>query len=236
MGIPLESENARKWNMDVWKFIKSSVDEASKVIAREKGACPDAARHGFVERFSNKTSIAPTASISIICGGASPGIEPMAANAYTHKTLSGSFLVKNPYMESLLDKHGQNTGDVWSSIITSGGSVQHLEFLNESEKKIFRTGAELDQSWLIRHAADRAPFVDQAASNNLFFRPDAAKGDILRAHFMAWKEGVKSLYYCRSESLKQASAVGQMVKRKRIIEDAPVVAEEEKYLVCEACQ
>jgi len=250
MGVPLASDNARRWNMDMWKFIKSGVDEASKVIAREKGACPDAARHGFVERFSNKTSVAPTASISIICGGASPGIEPMVANAYTHKTLSGSFLVKNEYLEKVLDKYGKNDQSTWTSIITTSGSVQHLEFLSQQEKEIYKTASEIDQDWIIRHAADRAPMIDQAASNNLFFRPDASKIDILSAHFRAWREGVKSLYYCRSSSIKQAHAVGQKVERVKIIEDSHVTQpmtdleralnemsnESDKYLACESCQ
>lgn len=234
IGVPFESEMARKMNVDIWRFIKENVDKASKTLAVEKGPCPDAARHGFMERFSNKTSIAPTASISIICGGASPGIEPNVANQYTHKTLSGSYVVRNPYLTKLLDKYGKNDVDTWSSIVAFEGSVQHLDFLSDKEKEIFKTAFELDQSWVIRHAADRAPFIDQAASNNVFFPASVSKEDILRVHWQAWAMGVKSLYYCRTTSLKSAHTVGQKVTRQRIIDEAPI--DVDKWAVCEACQ
>lgn len=238
--LPMESGDAREINREVFTFIKENVDRASRVLAEERGPCPDAAKHGFMERFSNKTSIAPTASISIICGGASPSTEPIAANAYTHKTLSGSFLVKNRYLERLLESKDMNNDRVWSSITTTDGSVQHLDFLTPEEKAVFRTAIEIDQMWVIQHAADRAPLIDQAASNNLFFPPDVDKRRLLEVHWAAYELGVKSLYYCRSKSLKTAHAVSQQVERKRIIEDMILEQEEstedEDYFVCEACQ
>jgi ribonucleoside-diphosphate reductase alpha chain len=183
-------------------------------LAEERGACPDAEEFGFAERFSNKTAIAPTASISIICGGASPGIEPIAANSYTHKTLSGSFNVKNHYLSELLEEKGQNTEAVWSSITLSEGSVQHLDFLTPDEKDLFKTAFELDQRWLIELAADRTPLVCQSQSLNLFLRADVHKRELHRLHFQAWKKGVKSLYYCRSKSVQRAeSALGESVRR-----------------------
>ncbi|MCL4138853.1 UNVERIFIED_CONTAM: hypothetical protein GTU68_061057 [Idotea baltica] len=238
--IPFESQQARDLNVELFGFIDDAATIASRLLAEEKGPCPDAAEYGYMERFSNKTALAPTASISIICGGASPCVEPIAANAYTHKTLSGSFLVKNRYLERLLETKGLNTDKVWSDIITTDGSVQHLDFLTDEEKAVFKTAYELDQNWVVQHAADRAGFIDQAASNNLFFPPDVDKAVLLEAHYKAWKLGVKSLYYCRSRSLKKAHAVSEKVERIRIIEDviAPMEADndEDDYFVCEACQ
>ncbi|MCP4204441.1 MAG: ribonucleotide-diphosphate reductase subunit alpha, partial [bacterium] len=148
-GVPLEGVMAKVWNKRIFKYIRAEADTASQRLAEERGACPDAEEFGFAERFSNKMAIAPTASISIICGGASPGIEPIAANSYTHKTLSGSFNVRNRYLSELLEEKGQNTEAVWSSITLSEGSVQHLDFLTPDEKDLFKTAFELDQRWLI---------------------------------------------------------------------------------------
>ncbi len=205
-SIPIESVMAKVWNKRIFRHIKQQADEASIKLGRERGPCPDAAEYGSMERFSNKLSIAPTASISIICGGASPGIEPMAANSYTHKTLSGSFGVRNKYLAQLLDTYGRNDDDTWSSITTREGSVQHLDFLTDHEKDVFKTAFELDQRWLIDLAADRTPFVCQAQSLNIFLPADVHKRDLHRLHFMAWKKGVKSLYYCRSKSLQRAES------------------------------
>ncbi len=166
--IPFEGVMAKVWNKRMFKHIKTQVDAASKKLAEERGACPDAADYGFNERFSNKTAIAPTASISIITGGTSPGIEPIAANSFTHKTLSGSFNVRNRHLTKLLEEKGRTTDDVWSSIVTNGGSVQHLDFLSDEEKDVFKTAFELDQRWVIEHAGDRAALIDQAQSVNLF--------------------------------------------------------------------
>ena len=152
-------------------------------------------------------AIAPTASISIICGGSSPGIEPIAANSYMHKTLSGSFNVRNKYLKALLAEHGKDTDDVWSSITTNEGSVQHLEFLNDDEKAVFKTAFELDQRWIIELAADRARYICQSQSVNVFLPADIHKKTLHDIHFEAWRKGLKSLYYCRSKSLQRAEAV-----------------------------
>jgi len=204
--IPMESVMAKVWNRRMFQHIKRQADDASVKLAHERGACPDAADYGIMERFSNKMAIAPTASISIICGGASPGIEPNAANAYTHKTLSGSFPVKNAYLEKLLDTKGHNNEDIWSSIFTNEGSVQHLDFLTQDEKDVFKTAFEIDQRWLIEHAGDRTPFVCQAQSLNVFLPANVQKADLHRIHWDAWKKGVKSLYYCRSKSIQRAES------------------------------
>ena len=202
--IPWESVMAKVWNNRIFSHIKEQVDHASRVLAEERGACPDAAECGMQERFSNKTAIAPTASISIICGGASPGIEPIAGNSFTHKTLSGSFNVRNRHLAKLLDEKGRNDDDTWSSIVTSGGSVMHLDFLTDEEKAVFKTAFEIDQRWLIEFAGDRAPLIDQAQSLNVFLPADIHKRDLHQIHYQAWKRGVKSLYYCRSLSIQRA--------------------------------
>ncbi len=205
-NIPLESVMAKVWNRKMFSHIKQQCDAASVVLAEERGACPDAEDFGIMERFSNKIAIAPTASISIICGGASPGIEPSAANAYMHKTLSGSFKVRNPYLEKVLEQYGKNDEDTWSSITLRGGSVLHLDYLTEHEKLVFKTAFELDQRWLIDLAADRTPYVCQAQSLNVFVPANVHKRDLHQIHYMAWKRGVKSLYYCRSLSIQRAES------------------------------
>ena len=177
-NIPFESAMAKSWNMRIFKQIKEGADAASVKLAEEKGACPDADEYGIMERFSHKMAIAPTASISIICGGASPGIEPNAANSFTHKTLSGSFGVRNRYLEQLLETYGRNDADTWSSITTNEGSVQHLDFLTDDEKDVFKTAFELDQRWVIELAADRMPYICQSQSVNLFIPADVHKRDL----------------------------------------------------------
>jgi ribonucleoside-diphosphate reductase alpha chain len=206
MGVPFESVMAKVWNRRMFQHVKRAADAASQTLARERGACPDAADYGIMERFSNKIAIAPTASISIICGGASPGIEPLPTNAYTHKTLSGSFPVRNPYLQALLAERDRNDEETWSSIVMNGGSVQHLDILNDHEKAVFKTAFELDQRWVIDLAADRAPFICQSQSLNVFIPANVHKRDLHQIHFQAWKKGVKSLYYCRSMSIQRAEA------------------------------
>jgi len=206
-SIPLESVMAKVWNKKMFKHIREHSDMASRKLAQERGPCPDAADFGVMERFSNKLAIAPTASISIIAGGASPGIEPVAANSFTHKTLSGSFNVRNPYLAKILEEKGRNDEDTWTSITVNNGSVQHLDFLDEQEKATFKTAFEIDQRWLIEHAADRAPFICQAQSLNIFLPADVHKRDLHQIHMMAWKRGVKSLYYLRSMSIQRADVV-----------------------------
>jgi len=225
-SIPFESVMAKVWNKRMFSEIKERVDTASQVLAEERGACPDAADFGIKERFSNKMAIAPTASISIICGGASPGIEPYAANSFTHKTLSGSFNVRNKYLEQILEDYGRNNAETWSSITINGGSVQHLDFLGEHEKLVFKTAFELDQKWLIEHQADRTPHVCQASSLNVFIPANVHKRDLHQIHYDAWKKGVKSLYYCRSLSIQRAESSEANDAYKDLMGDPLKAAEE----------
>jgi len=211
-NVPFEGVIAKVWNKRMFAHIRSQADAASKLLAEERGACPDAEEYGIQERFSNKIAIAPTASISIIAGNASPGIEPIAANVFLQKTLSGSFTVRNRHLQKLLEARGQDTDDVWSSITLSKGSVQHLDFLTEQEKAVYKTAFELDQRWIIEHAADRTPFICQSQSVNIFLPANVHKRDLHEIHLMAWKRGVKSLYYCRSLSIQRADTVSDMPK------------------------
>ncbi|MDA9091724.1 ribonucleoside-diphosphate reductase subunit alpha [Pelagibacteraceae bacterium] len=208
-NIPFGSVMSKVWNKKIFKNIQEKVDAASTTLAEERGACPDAAEYGINERFSNKTAIAPTASISIICGGSSPGIEPIAANSYTHKTLSGSFNVRNKYLKKILEKYKKDTDDVWSGITTNQGSVSHLEFLTPEEKDIFKTAFEIDQRWIVELGADRTPHISQAQSINVFVPADIHKKELHDIHFQAWKKGLKSLYYCRSKSIQRAENINK---------------------------
>jgi len=245
-GVPLESVMAKAWNRRIFQHLRAAADRASQALAIERGACPDAADFGFDERFSNKLAIAPTASISIICGGTSPGIEPMAANAYTHKTLSGSFAVRNKYLEQLLEAKGCNDEETWSSITVAEGSVQHLDCLSATEKQVFRTAFELDQRWLIDLAADRAPDICQAQSLNLFLPANVHKRDLHQIHLMAWKRGVKSLYYLRSRSIQRAESAQSAAHRDEGLIGVPYIgrinesdrprAQTNSYEECLACQ
>jgi ribonucleoside-diphosphate reductase alpha chain len=238
-SIPLESVMSKAWNKKIFKHIQEQVDQASKDLADERGACPDAADYGFNERFSNKTAIAPTASISIICGGASPGVEPVAANSYTHKTLSGSFNVRNRYLVELLEKHGKNNDDVWSGITTNEGSVSHLDFLTDLEKDVFKTAFELDQKWIIELSGDRTPFISQAQSINLFVPADIHKRELHKIHFDAWKKGLKSLYYCRSKSIQRAENVNDTKATDvtaNVYKSKPQTTEQPEYEECLSCQ
>ena len=207
-GLPFEGAMAKSWNLKVFKHIRAQVDQASMMLAKERGPCPDAADMGVMERFSCKMAIAPTASISIIAGGTSACIEPIPANIYTHKTLSGSFSIKNPYLERMLKEKAKDSPAVWNSILENGGSVQHLDFLTPEEKDVFKTSFEIDQRWLLELAADRTPFIDQAQSLNLFIPADVDKWDLMMLHFRAWELGIKSLYYLRSKSVQRAGFAG----------------------------
>ena len=208
-SIPFGSVMSKVWNKKIFSNIQEKVDAASVALAEERGACPDAAEYGIKERFSNKTAIAPTASISIICGGSSPGIEPIAANSFTHKTLSGSFNVRNKYLKKILEKYKKDTDDIWSSITTNQGSVSHLDFLTAEEKDTFKTAFEIDQRWIIELGADRTPHISQAQSINVFIPADIHKKELHDIHFQAWKKGLKSLYYCRSKSIQRAENVNK---------------------------
>ncbi len=237
-GVGFESALAKSWNMKFFKHIRAQADQASMVLATERGACPDAEERGVMERFSCKMAIAPTASISIICGGTSACIEPIPANIYTHKTLSGSFSIKNPYLEKLLQDKSKDSTNIWNSILEKGGSVQHLDFLTAEEKDTFKTSFEIDQRWLLELAGDRAPYIDQAQSLNLFIPADVEKWDLLMLHFRAWELGIKSLYYLRSKSIQRAGFAGGVEADNTA--DAPKIelsaGEQTDYEECLACQ
>jgi ribonucleoside-diphosphate reductase alpha chain len=235
-SIPFEGAMAKSWNLKIFKHIRAQVDQASMMLAKERGPCPDAADMGVMERFSCKMAIAPTASISIICGGTSACIEPIPANIYTHKTLSGSFSIKNPYLERLLKEKVKDSPAVWNTILEQEGSVQHLDFLTQDEKDVFKTSFEIDQRWLLELAADRTPFIDQAQSLNLFIPADVDKWDLMMLHFRAWELGIKSLYYLRSKSVQRAGFAGGVeadnTPELKEIQLAPTT----DYDECLACQ
>jgi len=234
-GLPFEGAMAKSWNLRIFKHIQAQVNEASMHLATERGPCPDAADMGVMERFSCKTAIAPTASISIICGGTSACIEPIPANIYTHKTLSGSFSIKNPYLEKLLIEKSKNSDAVWNTILEQGGSVQHLDFLTQEEKDVYKTSFEIDQRWLLELAADRTPYIDQAQSLNLFIPADVEKWDLLMLHFRAWELGIKSLYYLRSKSIQRAGFAGG-VEADNTPQLRQIEVEAKDYDECLACQ
>ncbi len=238
-NLPLEGSMAKVWNLKMFKHISGKAEEASMLLAHERGPCPDAEDMGAMERFSCKMAIAPTASISIICGGTSACIEPIPANIYTHKTLSGSFVVKNPYLQKLLAEKSKDSTNVWNSILEKGGSVQHLDFLTAEEKSVFKTSFEIDQRYLLEYAADRAPFIDQAQSLNLFIPADVDKWDLAMLHFQAWEKGIKSLYYLRSKSVQRAGFAGG-VEADNTADLAKIElsagAEQTDYEECLSCQ
>ena len=233
-NVPFESALAKSWNMRLFKHLRRACDAASKALAEERGPCPDAQERGVMERFSHKLAIAPTASISIICGGTSAGIEPIPANIYTHKTLSGSFAVKNPFLERLLDEKGRNTTEVWERILEDEGSIQKLDFLSDDEKSVFKTAFEIDQRWVIDLAADRTPEICQSQSVNVFLAGDVDKWDLHMLHWQAWERGVKSLYYLRSKSVQRAAFAG--ADPAAAVAAAPVTTTRTDYEECLACQ
>ena len=233
-NVPFESALAKSWNMRLFKHLRRAYDAASKALAEERGPCPDAQERDVMERFSHKLAIAPTASISIICGGTSAGIEPIPANIYTHKTLSGSFAVKNPFLERLLDEKGRNTTEVWERILEDEGSIQKLDFLSDDEKSVFKTAFEIDQRWVIDLAADRTPEICQSQSVNVFLAGDVDKWDLHMLHWQAWERGVKSLYYLRSKSVQRAAFAG--ADPAAAVAAAPVTTSRTAYEECLACQ
>lgn len=237
-GIPFESVMAKVWNKKMFKHIKDGADKASVLLAEERGPCPDAAEVLVKERFSNKIAIAPNASSSIYCGNASPGIEPYPSNSYNHKTLGGTFNVRNKHLRKILQAYGKDDEDTWTNITANGGSVMGLDFLTDAEKDVFKTAFELDQRWIIEHAADRTPYICQSQSVNVFLPADVHKRDLHMVHYMAWKKGVKTLYYCRSKSLQRAEVISQPNANNsaKIVQLKPVVEEANKYEECLACQ
>jgi ribonucleoside-diphosphate reductase alpha chain len=229
-NVPIESVMSGVWNHKIFKHIKTYVDQASKILCHEKGPCPDAEEHGIQQRFSNTTAIAPTAAISIIAGNTSPGIDPFTANNFTQKTLSGSFVVKNKNLLKLLEEKSMNQDSVWSSIATREGSVQHLDFLSEHEKKVFKTAYEIDQTRLIKLAAERNTYISQAQSLNLFFYANTSKQYVHDVHYQAWQQGLKSLYYCRSTSIQRAEKVSHQATYKKVTSEQNLEDE------CLSCQ
>ena len=224
MGVPFESMQATSANLQMFDKIKHDALETTKRLAVEKGACPD--DESCSVRNAHLLAIAPNASSSIICGNTSPSIEPFRANAFTQKTKSGSNLLKNKFLEKVLEGYGQNTDKVWKGIIMQRGSVQHLDFLTQDERDTFKTAVEINQAWIIEHAAARQEFICQSQSLNLFFPPDVNKGDLHNAHMLAWAKNLKTLYYLRSEAISRADNVTQEAKRE-------IIFEQEECLSCE---
>jgi ribonucleoside-diphosphate reductase alpha chain len=232
-NVPFESALAKSWNMRIFKHLRRACDAASQALAAERGPCPDAADRNVMERFSHKLAIAPTASISIICGGTSAGIEPIPANIYTHKTLSGSFAVRNPYLESVLRAKGCDTPETWASILENEGSVQHLDCLTQLEKDVFKTAFEIDQRWIIDLAADRTPDICQSQSVNIFLPGDVDKWDLHMLHWQAWERGMKSLYYLRSKSVQRAAFAGAAPSATTAARAAEARTDYEECLACQ---
>ena len=235
--IPFESAIAKSSNIRMFKHIRSGLDLANRELGSERGEAPDA--HGTGLRCSHVMAIAPNASSSIIMGNTSPSIEPWRANAYRQDTLSGAFLNKNKFLDKLIEKKCQdnenlNYDRIWSSIIANDGSVQHLRCLTDEEKDLYKTAMEIDQRWVIEHAADRQEYIDQSQSLNVFFRPDANITYLHAVHFLAWKKGVKTMYYCRSEKIGKADKVSRKIEREIIKEiDIESLASGEECLACE---
>ena len=215
-NIPFESAMAAGRNRMMFSRIKSEAERATRQLAEERGPCPDGKDYGV--RNAHLLAIAPNASSSIICGNTSPSIEPYRANAFTQKTKTGSSLLKNEYLENILQDLDQDTDEVWKSIVTNNGSVQHLDFLDDWTKDVFKTAVEIDQRWIIEMAADRQEHICQSQSLNVFFPADVSKQELHAIHMMAWKRGVKTLYYLRSEAIKRAEKVSDEVLRQRIFE------------------
>jgi len=237
-GIAWESAVAKGVNMRIFKHIKNKLDVANLELGAERGEAPDAAGTG--RRFSHMMAIAPNASSSIIMGNTSPSIEPWRANAYRQDTLSGAHLNKNKYLDAIileeaaLGKHAGWYDEVWSSIIANDGSVQHLTWMDAQTKEVFKTSMEIDQRWVIEHAADRQKFIDQAQSLNIFFRPDANIKYLHAVHYLAWKQGLKTLYYCRSEKIGKADKVAKKIEREAIKEiDFKAMIDGDTCVACE---
>jgi ribonucleoside-diphosphate reductase alpha chain len=239
-GVPFDSLGAKAWNLKLFKHLRRQADAANVHLGAMRGPNPDwaewaatAPNPGEPLRFSHCLSIAPTASISIICGGTSAGIDPIPANVYTHKTLNGSTQVRNPYLERELERYGRNDDDAWASILHAEGSCQHLEFLPQEVRDCYKTEFEIDQRWIVELAADRAPEVCQSQSVNVFLPADVEKWDLHMLHFTAWERGLKSLYYLRSKSIRRGAVDGNVAAPEEFIHTPPIFNE---YPECLACQ
>jgi ribonucleoside-diphosphate reductase alpha chain len=240
-NLPWESAQATGTNMKMFQHIRTQLDIANKELGSERGEAPDASGTGL--RFSHVMAVAPNASSSILMGNTSPSVEPYRANAYRQDTLSGAYLNKNRYLNKIIKEKCENESkmdynEIWSSIIANDGSVQHLDFLDSWEKDVFKTSMEIDQRWIVDHAAHRQTFIDQAQSINLFFRPDVNILLLHAVHFQAWKQGLKTLYYCRSEKLAKADKVARKIEREVIKEiDLSALANlSEGEDICLACE
>lgn len=230
-GVAWESDTAREINRSVFNYIKQEAVRETELLAKERGEYPDG--EGYGRRNAHLLAIAPNASSGIILS-TSPSIEPYKANAYTHRTRAGSFLVKNEHLENILESKGKNTDEIWSSIITHKGSVQHLDFLSVEEKGVFKTADELDQNWIITHAADRQEYICQGQSVNLFFPAGAQKSYVNKVHLKAWKEGLKGLYYLRTEAKSRAENVSEKVERVALEDDNRTIIYGKKW--CPWCE
>jgi ribonucleoside-diphosphate reductase alpha chain len=234
-NVAFEGVMAKVLNNKIFKHIRGGLDEANLQLGTERGEAPDAMGSG--QRFSHLMAIAPNASSSIIMGNTSPSIEPYRANAYRQDTLSGSSLAKNKWLDRIIKsvvKSDDEYQTVWSSIIANDGSVQHLDILDDWTKDVFKTSMEIDQRWLVNHAADRQEYIDQAQSLNLFFRPDVNIMYLHAVHFQAWKQGLKTLYYCRSEKIGKADKVSKRIEREVIKElDMKALIDGDACLACE---
>lgn len=234
-NLPWESALAVGLNKQIFSHVRKQLDVANKALGAARGEAPDAVGTG--NRFSHMLAIAPNASTSIIMGNTSPSIEPYRANAYRQDTLSGSHLNKNRYLDKIIrEKALDKYDEIWSSIIANDGSVQHLDILDDWTKDVFKTAMEIDQRWVIQHAADRQEFIDQAQSLNVFFRPDSNIKYIHAVHFQAWKSGLKTMYYCRSDKIAKADKVAKKIEREVIKEiDLTALANSDDG-VCIACE
>jgi len=236
-SLAWESALATSANNRMFKHIREGLDEANLQLGKERGEALDCVGTG--RRFAHVMAVAPNASSSILMGNTSPSVEPFRANAYRQDTLSGSYLNKNKHLDKIIkEKCDADTeldyNEIWSSIIANDGSIQHLEFLDDWTKSVYKTSMEIDQRWLIDHAAHRQIYIDQAQSINLFFRPDANVKYLHAVHFQAWKQKLKTLYYCRSEKLAKADKVSKKIERQVIEEiDLKALATEEVCLACE---
>jgi ribonucleoside-diphosphate reductase alpha chain len=235
-NIPWESSLAVSVNKRIFNNVRGKLDVANKELGTERGEAPDCVGSG--NRFAHLMAIAPNASSSIIMGNTSPSVEPYRANAYRQDTLSGSFLNKNKFLDKIIkekfDEQSVDYQEIWSSIIANDGSVQHLSILSDWEKDVFKTSMEIDQRWIVEHASHRQNFIDQAQSINLFFRPDVDIKYLHAVHFQAWKQGLKTLYYCRSEKIGKADKVSNKIERQVIQEvDLKALARGEECLACE---
>ncbi len=233
-GVAIDGVMAKSYNNEIFKHIHASCLLADSVLEQQRGSCIDAGHGNINRRFSHHTAIAPNASSSLIMGNTSPSVEPYRANVFRQDTLSGSFVYKNRFLKAQLAALGMDDDDVWASIISNEGSVQHLD-ISDQLKEVFKTAMEIDQRWLVELASDRQKYIDQGQSINLFFPANVSIKYLHAIHFLAWKSGLKSLYYLRSEKVRKADKVGAQIKRQRIEDDIDLkqVAEGETCLACE---